>query len=209
MSDWRYGAAYLSRERWLSYVEQITAVSDLNPASIIEVGVGPGAKKSMAEAAYPGCRYTAVDIEAGLAPDVCADVRKLPFADNWADVGFCCQVLEHLPYEGFLDGLAELHRVTRRRVVISLPDVRPFFYLRARLPGYRHAFPWLWNGVSLSHPFTSEHRFEDHGQHHWEIGKRGYGLSRVIADIRRLPWTRVRHYRLIERWYWHFFILDI
>ena len=204
-----YRRGYLSHERWLSYVHQITAVSDLAPKSVIEVGVGPGVKKAMTEAAFEGCRYVGVDLRPALGPQVCADVLRLPFADGAADVTFCCQVLEHLPYEHFVASLDELKRVTRQRVVMSLPDVRPFFYLRARVPGFRHAFPWLWKGISLSHPFAPRHCFESHGQHHWEIGKRGFSARRVLDDIGSLGWGRVRQFRMIERWYWHFFLLDL
>lgn len=163
----------------------------------------------MAEAAFPGCRYVGVDMAPSLCPDICADVLRLPFEDKATDVTFCCQVLEHLPKDCFLEGLEELRRVTRRRVVISLPDVSPFFYLRLRLPGFRHVVPWLWNGISFHSPFARTHRFDDHGQHYWEIGTKGQALSQILKDIRSVGWSSIRHFRMIERWYWHFFVLDI
>lgn len=208
MSGARYGAGYLSHERWLSYVHQVTALADIAPRSVLEVGVGPGVKSTMVTATFPGCRYVGVDVDAGLGPDVCADVRTLPFGDAAFDAAFCCQVLEHIPYEDFLKGLGELKRVARRRVVISLPDVRPFIYLRARPPASRRYLPWLWHGVSLPALPPQPHSFEAHGQHYWEIGKRGYPLRRVLRDMRSLGWARVRDFRMIERNYWHFFVLD-
>lgn len=204
----RYGAGYLSYERWVSYVHQICAAADLAPRAILEVGIGPGVKGAMAAAAFPGCRYVGMDIAPSLRPDVCADVRALPFADASFDVAFCCQVLEHIPYDDFARGLGELKRVCRRRVVVSLPDVRPFLYLRARPPASRRLLPWLWRGISLP-GLPRVHDFAAHGQHHWEIGKRGYPLGRVLADMRALGWQRIRHFRMVERWYWHFFLLDI
>ena len=205
----RYFSGYLGHERWLSYVHQISVVADLNPCSIIEIGVGPGVKGMMARATFPECQYTAVDIDPALGPDVSADVRRLPFADDSFEVGYCCQVLEHIPYADFLVGLSELRRICGCRVVISLPDVTPFLYLRARPPSSRRILPWLWKGISLPSFLPKPHNFDDHGQHYWEIGKRGYSLRRILDDIRTLQWHDVRHFRMIERSYWHFFVLDI
>ena len=204
-----FKSGYLTEERWISYVRQVSSVADIKPRSVIEVGVGPGAMGWMIEATFPGCRYVGVDITRELNPCVCASVVNLPFAARSFDVAFCCQVLEHLPYENFIEALSELRRVARSRVVISLPDVSPFFYLRARIPGMRRLLPRLWYGFSIRSPFRPHHSFEDHGQHHWEIGKRGYSLGRILTDIRPVGWRRVRHFRMVERWYWHFFLLDI
>lgn len=205
----RYSETYLSHERWLSYVQQIDSVRDLAPTSVVEVGIGPGVKRMMVEASFPGCRYVGLDIETELNPDIRADVTALPFADRSFDVGFCCQVLEHLPFERFADALGELKRVSRRRVVISLPDVTPFFYLRARPPSSRRVLPFLWRGISLPVPFPQRHDIETHGQHYWEIGKKGYSVTRILNEIRSAGSARVRHFRMVERHYWHFFLLDI
>lgn len=208
MMAMRYGPGYLSHERWLSFVHQVSALADIEPRSVLEVGVGPGVKSTMVTATYPGCTYTGVDIDQDLGPDMCADVRALPFGPGQFDVAFCCQVLEHIPYGDFLTALGELKRVSRRRVVISLPDVRPFVFLRARPPASRRVLPWLWRGISLPALPPRTHKFDAHGQHHWEIGKRGYPLRRVLSDIQGLGWSKVSHYRMIERNYWHFFLLD-
>jgi ubiquinone/menaquinone biosynthesis C-methylase UbiE len=48
-----------------------------------------------------------------------ADVNKLPFEDNEFDVAIAGELLEHLPNPGM--GLAELFRVSRDRVILSLP----------------------------------------------------------------------------------------
>ncbi|MEM6496517.1 MAG: methyltransferase domain-containing protein, partial [Pseudomonadota bacterium] len=194
-----YSAQYLSAERWTSFVHQIAAIMPVAPQSVIEIGIGPGVKEGMVKATFPGCSYVGVDIDPELKPHVQADVRALPFEDNQFDAAFCCQVLEHIPYEDFLAGLGELRRVTRKRVVISVPDVRPFVYLRARPPASRRILPWLWRGVSFSHVFPQPIRFEDHGQHYWEIGRRDYPFRRVLQDIKSLGWSNVQHYRMVDR----------
>lgn len=201
-----YGAGYLSRERWISYVAQVSAVVDLKPARIAEIGVGPGVVGAMIEATYPGCQYVSVDVDQALKPMACASVTALPFAHSSMDAVFCCQVLEHLPYELFVSALRELGRVATCRVVISLPDVSPFFFLRFR--GSRRFLPTLWKGISLPHPCPRDHDFAAHGQHYWEIGKKGFPVGRILSDM-AVDDLKVRdHYRLVERPYWHFFLLD-
>ena len=206
-SESHYGASYLSHERWMSYVHQVTAIADLNPARVAEIGVGPGVVGDMVRTTYPGCDYVSVDIDPTLRPQVCASVVDLPFADASFDATFCCQVLEHLPYDLFRPALAELRRITRCRVVISLPDVSPFFFLRAR--GSRRLLPGLWNGFSLPSVRQPVHDFAIHGQHHWEIGVRGYPLRCILADIKQAGFTQPQHFRMVERSYWHFFLLDV
>lgn len=205
-SEHHYGASYLNRERWISYVAQLDAVVDLTPTRVAEIGVGPGVLGTMFRASYPDCQYVSVDIDPALKPMVCASVTALPFADGGLDAVFCCQVLEHLPYEMFVSALRELGRVATRRVVISLPDVSLFFFLRFR--GSRRILPTLWKGLSLPQLIPSVHDFAVHGQHYWEIGKKGFPVGRILSDIAGTGLKMRNHYRLVERPYWHFFLLD-
>ena len=203
----RYGSEYLSRERWMSYVYQVTSVSDLRPSRLLEIGVGPGVVGDMVRATYPACDYVSIDIDPIRCPQVCGSVTALPFVDASFDAAFCCQVLEHLPYDTFVPALRELRRITSRRLVLSLPDVSPYFFLRAR--GSRHLLPALWNGFSLPSVWPPRHDFAEHGQHYWEIGARGYPLRRILTDLNRAGFHKPRHFRMVERSYWHFFLLDI
>lgn len=201
-----YGAEYLTHDRWMSYVTQVTTLKDLNPQRVAEIGIGPGVVGQMIKATYPGCLYVSIDVDPTLKPEVCASVTALPFADATFDVVFCCQVLEHLPYHLFFPAIRELQRVVSRRVVISLPDESHFFFIRAR--GSRRVLPTLWKGISIPHLFPEPHDFEAHGQHHWEIGKKDFPIKRILGDIRRSNLIVKDHFRMVERPYWHFFILD-
>lgn len=206
-SNQHYGAAYLYKERWFSFVYQVMALSGIKPARVAEVGVGPGVVEEMLRATYPGCQYVGIDIDSSLSPSVCASVEYLPFANGSFDATFCCQVLEHLPFDRFTVSVAELKRITSERLIISLPDVSPFFFLRFSYG--RRLLPWLWNGVSLPALFPRRHSLEEHGQHHWEIGKLGFPLRRVIRELQAIGFSRIQHFRMTERPYWHFFILEI
>lgn len=50
-----------------------------------------------------------------------ASIAELPFDDDSFDVVTCMEVLEHVPDEVFLPGLAELRRVCRGQLVMSIP----------------------------------------------------------------------------------------
>ncbi len=100
-------------------------------ATLLDVGTGTGDIPARARARGAQCGVTleTIGLErnlplasvsrrvTGLA--VCADARRLPFADHSIDVVVCSQVLHH-----FFDGdaqrvLSELDRVARQRVIVS------------------------------------------------------------------------------------------
>ena len=48
-------------------------------------------------------------------------IASLPYPDDHFDVVTCMEVLEHLPHEIYADGLAELRRVCRGQLLMSVP----------------------------------------------------------------------------------------
>jgi 2-polyprenyl-3-methyl-5-hydroxy-6-metoxy-1,4-benzoquinol methylase len=50
-----------------------------------------------------------------------ASVAELPFDDDHFDVVTCMEVLEHVPNDVFLPGIAELRRVCKHQLVMSVP----------------------------------------------------------------------------------------
>lgn len=52
-------------------------------------------------------------------------VCDMTFPDNHFDIVFCMEVLEHLEDEQFAQALVELRRVTRHRLVASVPFDEP------------------------------------------------------------------------------------
>jgi SAM-dependent methyltransferase len=100
-------------------------------ASLLDVGTGladiPRAARERASGRGVALATFGVDEAETLARvtdrvldgSACADARRLPFADSSVDVVICSQLLHH-----FTDGeipavLRELHRVARRRVIVS------------------------------------------------------------------------------------------
>lgn len=66
-----------------------------------------------------------MDLEAELCPNVVGSITNLPFVDSAFDVAVAFEVLEHLPFEELGRCLSELRRVSKRRVIVSVPHFGP------------------------------------------------------------------------------------
>jgi len=166
--------AYMTEWRWSSVWRQVDLSLNYQPKQILEVGAGPETyKQVMVKESIP---VTTVDIAADLQPDVVGSVLDLPFEDNSFDLTCAFQVLEHLPYTDFIPAVKELHRVARKAVLISLPDVAACYPFRVSIPG---------RGIRdfiVPRPyFKKAHVFD--GQHYWELNKKETPLKKVLADL--------------------------
>lgn len=192
-------AGYMTKARWISLWHQLDEVRRLAPGSVLELGPGPGLFKFLA--ARFGIRVHTVDVDPDLAPDLVASATELPVADAEYSVVCAFQTLEHLPYEDALRAFGEMVRVSRRHVLISLPDSTPVWRYLAHIPrlGPRE--------LLLPRPRwrAPEHRFD--GEHHWEIGKRGFSLAKVSGDL-SLGASLRKTYRVSENPYHRFFLFE-
>ena len=153
-----YNSKYLSPERWISFVQQLNLLQQIKPKSVLEVGVGPGVFRFMVSATLPECNYINLDLDASLNPTIHADLRSIPLSDKCIELVVCCQVLEHIPFDNFIETLIEFKRICNKRIIISLPDVSPFFFLR--FPGGRRLIPKLWKGYSCGSLFHKSIAFK-------------------------------------------------
>ncbi len=116
----------------------VSEIVALSPGSFLDAGCGEGFVAKRVLAAMPKVALTGCDVSEGAlaiaaranpsARFVSGSIAALPFPDRSFDVVGCFEVLEHLP--GDLPGkaLAELARVARRAVVLSVPH-EPLFCL--------------------------------------------------------------------------------
>ncbi len=100
-------------------------------ASLLDVGTGLADIPCAARARAARSRVELVTFGVDEAPvlatsarerldgSVCADARRLPFADSSVDVVTCSQVLHHFADEEIPAVLRELDRVARRAVIVS------------------------------------------------------------------------------------------
>jgi hypothetical protein len=190
--------SYESAERFTSYYHQISAVLELHPRRMLEVGVGNRILLDIAK--RQGIEAYGMDIDPALRPSVCGSVLHIPLADEAVDVAAAFQMLEHLPFDVFEAALLELARVSKEGVVISLPEfgnaglVMTIPFVRKLRLAFG-AFP-IWK---------PKHRFD--GEHHWEINKRGYELCRIIETIHRCGLVCQRTWLNQHNPYHRFFIL--
>lgn len=194
-------ATYMDKARWTSIWHQIDSVRRSGAHSVLEVGKGVGVLGAVLK--QLGLRYVSVDVDAGLRPDCVASVSRLPFADGSFDAVCCFQVLEHLPFGAFEGALAELRRVTRCDVIISLPDSSRAWEFDFRFSSFvvrrlHFPLPFVW---------PARHFFD--GEHFWEIGKRGYPLGRVIAALESGGLGVVQTFRVPGNPYHRFFLTRV
>lgn len=167
-----YGASYRSKDRWLSYYHQLALVRAHKPVSLLEVGPGEGVVTDTLR--KDGIRVVTCDIAEDLRPDVVGSVTSLPFKDGEFDLALAAEILEHIEFSDVPKALSELARVSQRHVVVSLPHPGLVFSLAFKIPLLRRLE--LWFQIPL---FWQTHRFN--GEHYWELGKRGYPVSRFVA----------------------------
>ena len=196
-----YGRKYDSKRRFLSYWHQIDEAFALNPASMLEIGIGNGfVAKYLRD---HGLLVTTLDIDERLGPDVVGSVTKLPFEDRHFELVMACEILEHIPYEKAKEGLREIRRVSSRWAIISLPDA-------TRTARIEFPIPKFWKVRKLfiiPKLFPAEHKITEHG-HYWEIGKKGFLLDKVSADIEEAGFIIKKTYRVFENPYHRFFVLE-
>lgn len=194
-----YHKEYDKKERWLSYWYQINEVFESKQNNILEVGIG---NRLVADYLKKrGFKVTTCDIDEQLKPDIVASVDNLPFKQNSFDFVLCSQVLEHIPFDMVPKALQNLRRVTRQWVLISLPDFSiTYFHFAFKLIPF---IPKVSKSIKLRLPV--KHTFS--GEHYWEIGKRGYSLSKIRNLLKAAGFRIVKDYLPEENLFHHFFLL--
>ncbi|MFZ2621024.1 MAG: methyltransferase domain-containing protein [Minisyncoccia bacterium] len=183
--------------RWGSYYYQLREVLNLKLNSILEVGAGDKVFGSFIKN-NTGISYTSLDIAEDLKPDVVAPITKTGLSSNSYDVVCAFEVLEHIPFEEFTIALNELLRVSKNYVVISVPHFGPPVQFLLKIP----FLPYF--RFSIKIPFAKQHTFN--GEHYWEVGKKGFPVSRIIQTIEKCG-VLEKHFIPFENQYHHFFII--
>lgn len=169
---------YNSKARWLNYWYQIAETLEVSPESVLVTGKGNGiTENTIRQFSNEKTRVMTLDINYAVNSDVAGVLTGLPFANDSFDVIVCCQVLEHMPFDQFPLALSELHRVARKRVVLSLPHGGKKMTLAGSLPFSEE------KRLVITSPFTKK---QGKGkQHYWEIG-RGVSFHHVKRQLTRL-----------------------
>lgn len=171
-----FNLEYDSKARWISYWYQISEVLKKRPKTILEIGVGNGTVSSYLKKI--GLDVTTCDFDRNLKPDVVADIRNLPFESRSFDLILCAEVLEHIAFFDFQNGLNEIKRVTNKWAVLTLPHFSlTNLYFGAKI------IPFVSKKeLSFKVDIPIKHKFL--GEHYWEIGKKNYPLGKIKDIIR-------------------------
>lgn len=190
---------YAGEDRFVSYHAQLREIIDAQPSSLMEVGVGDQLVANYIKN-NTSIAYTSVDFADDVGADVVASITELPFENNSFDAACAFEVLEHLPFEQFDRALAELARVARRHILISLPHFGPMISCSLKLPFVPHM------RFAIKIPYPRQHAFN--GQHYWEIGKKGYPTSLIREKLSEHGIIR-KDFIPFNSPYHHFFVLEL
>lgn len=168
-------STYMDKKRWTSIWHQLDEVLAAGPSRVLEVGPGRGLFK--AAAAIHGLPVETFDIDPDLKPDHLGSVIEMAFGDGEFDAVCAFQILEHLEYEHALRAVKEMGRVARNHLIISLPEATKRYPLQITVP--RIGLVTL----QIPYPHLRPRRIEFDGQHYWELGARGFTVTRVAAEF--------------------------
>ncbi len=92
--------------------------------SILDVGCGRGDFLNYVSDGYlkVGVDMCAAPLSCLNSPVAVCNIDRLPFSDNQFDLVTCFEVVEHLQYTEFCNILLELERVSRKYIIISVPN---------------------------------------------------------------------------------------
>lgn len=111
----------------LKRLESTVSLVPADAKNLIDVGCGNGVFGRLLKQRFPALQITCVDRSAAALEHVAAyekmrcEVTTLPFGDRSFDCVCCLEVIEHLTVEDYKKALAELTRIARTTVIISVP----------------------------------------------------------------------------------------
>ncbi|NIO20358.1 MAG: methyltransferase domain-containing protein [Candidatus Aenigmarchaeota archaeon] len=189
--------------RFMSYFYQIDLVKKLKPKTVLEIGVGNKTVSNYLK--QYGFIVKTCDLNKELRPDYVADIKRLPFKNNSYDAVLAFEILEHLPWEEVDKALKELHRVTKKYVIISIPYSCLYFELLLKFPLIRRILKRQFINMFFRIPyFFADIKFK--GEHHWEMGRKNYPIER-IRNLFRTKFKIIKEIRPVLNPYHYFFVL--
>lgn len=197
--DHYFDISYDSKERIISYWHQAKEIIDLKPDHVLEIGIGNGFVSQYLK--NRKINIMTLDIDKRLKPDFSGSILDIPFSDESFDIVASYEVLEHLPYDDVKKALSEIYRVSKKHAILSLPDCTLYYKICICIP----KIGMVNKLIPLPRLKAPQHVFD--GEHHWEIGKAGYPLNKILNEIQKTGFNIESTYRLFENPYHRYFIL--
>lgn len=189
---------YNHKARWSSFFYQIKLIREVNIKNVLEIGIGNGwVSRILSD--Y-NIEVSTVDIDKRLNPDYVAHINSLPIKDSSYDAVCAFEVLEHLPFDEFVDNLKEMSRVSKKYVIISLPDKRRILaHFLFKIPFVKYI------ELFIKIPSFKKHIFD--GRHFWEIGKIEYPVSKIKNSIKDSGLTIIKSFVPPDSPMNHYFVM--
>lgn len=191
--------------RFISYYYQIKLTKSLAPKTVLEIGIGNGLYSDSIK--RYGIDITTCDFDKKLKPDYVADVRNLPFKKESFDLIALFEVLEHIPFNDVDKALNELHNITKKYVILSLPYYSATFEFTIRFPFIGRLFKKSFFDLFIRLPFLVKDK-KFNGEHYWEIGWKSYPLERIRKLFHKNAFRIIKEIRPILNTSHYFFILE-
>ena len=177
--DWNYGSSYLI---------QLKTIINLNISSVLEIG--PGDDFNSDYLIKNNIEYASMNLPN--AANATYQARLEDFDEekltSRVDLVAAFQMLEHSPYENFIVNIRKMAHMSKQYIFISLPFDCIGFQFECAL-GFSQKSRKLTVGFWLptyrkNRKYRAEYMKEfPWAVHHWEIGRRGYSLTKVLTDI--------------------------
>jgi SAM-dependent methyltransferase len=190
---WGRLAADPTTDERVRIIEQM--ISD-GVATILDVGCGDGAITNRLARRW---EVTGVDLSAAAlahleGPAIRASATDLPLPDDSFDLVLSTEMLEHLPTVAYRQAISEMHRVSRRYVLIAVPYREDLAFRTIRCPRCG------WRGHVWGHrrKFTAESLLRDLDGF-VAIETRTFGPLQPPPWPRWLTWSA---HNLLRCYYW-------
>jgi len=172
---------YDGLESFISYYYQRKSILQFQGEvkKVLEVGIGNKTLTNYLR--QSGFDVTTCDFAADLQPDKVADVRNLPFNDYEFDISVAFEILEHIPFSDFALGLRELSRVSKKYVIISIPNSTSFIELNLKFSFPKLRNKQLYGNIQIPNFLTRQ----GESNHKWEMNKKDFPAKRVKEEINK------------------------
>lgn len=189
---------YMHKRRWMSLWKQVDLILNYSGRKVLEIGPGNGVLQKVL-GCY-GCDVSTMDIDSRNTPTVVGSITDFDLEKNSFDIICAFQVLEHIPYEGFLSAIENMVHGSRSYAIFSIPNCRSSYCYSIKLP-FLAQFNFF---IDMPFQKPSDHVFD--GEHYWELEKSGYEVRKVVSDLKTVCEV-VECFRLPENPYHHFFVV--